>query len=161
MIRLATLWILGLCLVVAVAGNVSAADRHDGYQGAEQIIRQKCEGEWPGDFNMMKYCIDQQRLALQKLRQRASGRTPGNIMDKCANEWPLDFNMREYCIGQQVEALRALESQVPAGIPENILRQIRQKCSGEWPGDYNMQKYCEDQQVGAYRDLYKYDPAPI
>ncbi len=90
MIRCVILSISGFFLVLVAVGFTMATDRYDGYTGAEKIIRQKCEGEWPSDFSMQKYCIDQQREAVQKLKLRVAKNTPGNIMDKCANEWPFD-----------------------------------------------------------------------
>lgn len=82
----------------------------DEYAEAEEVIEQHCEREWPDDFSMRAYCLDQQRQAVSKLRKGAPDDIPSEIFHdirrKCAREWPDDYSMRVYCEEQQVTAFR-------------------------------------------------------
>jgi hypothetical protein len=85
---------------------VSDAD----YSDADAVIRHHCQSEWPEDFTMQAYCIDQQRKALAVLRKGAPGDIPQEIFrqirTRCAAEWPDDYSMRAYCESQQATAYR-------------------------------------------------------
>jgi len=76
--------------------------------GAASMIRSKCASEWPDDYQMRKYCEDQQYEGLRALRARQMTGGLVRVRSKCANEWPNDFQMRDYCEKQQLEALREL-----------------------------------------------------
>jgi hypothetical protein len=93
----------------AKASTASSSSAPPSDAEATAVINRKCKTQWATDFEMQKYCRDQQQAALGKLRRRpmASGNET-TIRKKCASEWPDDFEMREYCEGQQLEALRAL-----------------------------------------------------
>jgi len=79
---------------------------------AQKIIKEKCEGEWPTDFQMQSYCRDKQTEALGKLAKGKPSdlsETQWNqIFGKCWAEWENDFQMTEYCVGKQIEGLRKL-----------------------------------------------------
>lgn len=75
---------------------------------AAPMIRSKCSQDWPDDFQMQKYCQDQQREALRALRGRQMRGGLARIRSKCVSDWPDDFQMRDYCESQQLEALRDL-----------------------------------------------------
>jgi hypothetical protein len=83
------------------------------YSEAEQVIRRRCERDWPNDYNMRDYCIQQQHEALAILMQGRPEDIPhevfSGIRSKCAAEWPEDYNMRQYCEKQQLNAYRKLE----------------------------------------------------
>ena len=85
----------------------------DDYAGAEEIIREHCEQEWPEDFQMRAYCIDEQEKALESLRHGAPKDLPAEVFArirrKCAAEWTTDFNMQHYCEQEQLEAYRKLQ----------------------------------------------------
>jgi hypothetical protein len=76
-------------------------------------IRAKAEKEWPGDYEMQKYIINQQTSAYNWLvtASTASG-VPQNVFDqirtKAAGEWPDDYEMQKYEINQQVKAYTEL-----------------------------------------------------
>ncbi|HEX7706504.1 MAG TPA: hypothetical protein VF701_08615 [Thermoanaerobaculia bacterium] len=80
------------------------------FYGSQQVIRQKCEAEWPNDPRMFGHCFERQLEARDRLQQTQSapwGVDEGawrNIRVKCANEWPSDFSMRDYCERRQIEA---------------------------------------------------------
>ena len=86
------------------------AAKEDEYSEADEVIEQHCEREWPDDFSMRVYCLDQQRQAVTKLREGGPGDIPDEIFHgirlKCAREWPDDYSMRVYCEEQQVTAFR-------------------------------------------------------
>lgn len=90
-------------------GNASDTDGHE-YADAEAVIRHHCEKEWPDDFSMRAYCIEQQRDALNKLKEGSPQNVPNDVFkgirQKCASEWPDDYAMRVYCESQQLEGYR-------------------------------------------------------
>ena len=75
---------------------------------AAAMIRSHCAKEWPDDYQMRKYCEDQQYEGLRALRARQMTGALAKIRSKCASEWPDDFQMRDYCEKQQLKALRDL-----------------------------------------------------
>lgn len=83
------------------------------YSGAEQIIREHCEREWPNDYSMRSFCVRQQREALDTLKRGRPDDIPEDVFEgirsKCAADWPEDYNMRRYCEQQQYNAYRELE----------------------------------------------------
>jgi hypothetical protein len=78
----------------------------------DQIIRRKCQNEWPTDFSMQAYCERKQREGVQTLAQGRPQDIQENqfaiIRQKCNGEWPEDFGMRAYCERKQYEAIRQL-----------------------------------------------------
>ena len=85
----------------------------DEYAESEEVIERHCEREWPDDFSMRAYCMEQQRQAVAQLRQ---GRPPDipeeafeTIRRKCAREWPDDYSMRQYCEEQQFDGYRQVQ----------------------------------------------------
>jgi hypothetical protein len=78
-------------------------------QEASAMIREHCAKEWPDDFQMRKFCEDQQYEGLRALRARSMIGTPlASIRTKCAIEWPDDYQMRDFCEKQQLKALEEL-----------------------------------------------------
>ncbi len=92
--------------------SASPAMEEDGYTDAAEVIRRHCEREWPDDFSMRAYCIEQQEIALAELRRGRPADVPegvfGHIRRKCAGEWPEDYSMRQYCEEEQIKAYRKL-----------------------------------------------------
>jgi hypothetical protein len=80
------------------------------YAEADAIILHHCEHEWPDDFSMRAYCIEQQREAVAKLRRGGPQGVPEEVFRgirrKCAAEWPDDYAMRVYCEEQQLAGYR-------------------------------------------------------
>jgi hypothetical protein len=120
-------------------------------------LRQKCERDWPADFQMRAYCEKQQREAARVLSQEGPPGIQGDqaigVRRKCAADWPADFQMRVYCEKQQGEALQVLSQGSPSDIPENQATVVRRKCASDWPADFQMRAYCEKQQYSAIREL--------
>jgi hypothetical protein len=86
----------------------------DEYAEAEAVIEQHCEREWPDDFSMRAYCIEQQQQAVAELRRGCPADIPESVFReirrKCAREWPDDYSMRKYSEEQQVTAYRKLHA---------------------------------------------------
>lgn len=98
-------WLLATCIMLFVTSWAFAS--------VDSEIRAKAAREWPRDYNMQKFVIDQQHEALDKLRTM---RTPAgmpadvykNIREDAVNRWPGDYVMQVFVINQQVEAWRSL-----------------------------------------------------
>ncbi|WP_082517086.1 toll/interleukin-1 receptor domain-containing protein [Acidovorax sp. Leaf78] len=99
-------------LIGVTATQIPSQD--DDYAASGEIIAQHCEREWPEDFSMRAYCINQQQEAVEKLRQGRPSDIPEEVFyqirRKCAREWPDDFSMRQYSEEQQTAAYRSLQS---------------------------------------------------
>ena len=108
---------------------------------SDQIIQEKCSGEWPTDFNMQQHCKKQQQAGISKLAKGMPSDIPSDtfriIRGKCTTEWPRDFNMRSYCESQQYEGYRSLQM-------SGQNNASRARCAQKWPNDYKMRKYCEN-----------------
>jgi hypothetical protein len=93
---------------VPVAPEPSGSD----YSAAEQTIRSHCTKEWPTDYHMQAYCIDQQHQALATLLSGRPAEVPeaefARMREHCASEWPDDFHMRVYCEKQQADGYRKI-----------------------------------------------------
>jgi hypothetical protein len=94
-----------------------SARREAEFAGADDIIARHCEQEWPDDFNMRAYCMQQQQQALENLKRDAPAGVPDDVFlkirQKCAREWPNDFNMRHYCQQQQIAAYLGIQKKRP------------------------------------------------
>lgn len=90
--------------------NLSVADA---YGDTEQIITNHCEDAWRDDYQMVAYCEDEQRKAVEGLRQQSHDDIPTDIFQRirtsAAQQWPEDFQMRLYTEDQQLEAYRKLQ----------------------------------------------------
>ena len=79
----------------------SSSGAPDTGSNVDQIIRRKCQNEWPNDFSMQAYCERRQREGVQTLAQGRPKDVQENqfttIRQKCSAEWPDDFSMQAYC----------------------------------------------------------------
>jgi hypothetical protein len=89
------------------------ADLNDEYASAEEIIKRHCEAAWMDDYSMRVYCEEQQRRAVDNLRQQSRDDVPSEVFQqiraKAAMDWPEDFEMRLYVENQQFEAYHKLK----------------------------------------------------
>ena len=98
--------------VVFVSLPASAEEAID----AEKMIRAYCAAKWAADYEMQKYCIDEQIEAAAKVYDHQEKYAPESeerkIMDRCVGKWTragvIDFEMVAYCIDEQMKAYRAL-----------------------------------------------------
>jgi len=92
--------------------SAAQSDTEDDYGDADAVIRHHCEHEWPDDFSMRAYCIQQQREAVAKLKLGGPRDVPIDVFNairrKCTAEWPDDYAMRVYCEAQQLVGYREL-----------------------------------------------------
>lgn len=84
----------------------------DDYADAAEVILKHCAREWPDDYSMRAYCIEQQQMALAELKRGRPSDVPEEVFRrirrKCAGEWSVDFTMRQYCEEEQIKAYRKL-----------------------------------------------------
>ncbi len=122
----------------------------------DQAIVKRCDHEWGTDFNMVKYCRDEQRKAgirTDAIHEQAKTMPDIQIvLDRCTAEWETDYTMVVYCHDEQLNALSKLSNK-PAGVPHNIYDLIGRQCEAEWSTDYVMLAYCRDQQTSAWREI--------
>lgn len=137
-----------LAVVFACAATTLLADFDAG------VAKARCESEWPGDFQMIKFCLDQQTSAAAKLD--ATVPSLDDVMlaryRACVVEWGEDFQMRAFCLDQQVQARRQLPG-ILESVPSDIGQAISSKCSIEWGKDFVMLAFCFEQQASAWRSL--------
>lgn len=77
-----------------------------------QKMKDFCAAKWPTDFNMQKYCLDQQSEAARKIASEFTKDVPDDLKiagGACALKWTgaddrKDWVMIEYCWRQQKEA---------------------------------------------------------
>ena len=81
------------------------------YRGDEEI-KARCAHEWPSDFSMQTYCVEQQQKARASIANRAPGNVPDSVFEqirtKCSADWPNSLQMQDYCEEQQIGAWREL-----------------------------------------------------
>jgi GYF domain 2 len=79
-----------------------------------QKIRAAAAREYPDDYVMQKYTVEQQCEAFSELRKLRVPNIPPNVFAKmsasAAEEYPDDYVMQKYTIEQQLEAYRDLNS---------------------------------------------------
>src|ERR1017187_1213954 len=92
------------------AASAVQPETEDEPSDVDAVIRHHCEREWPDDFSMRAYCIQQQREAAAKLRLGGPVDVPEDVLRgirrKCATQWPDDYAMRVYCEEQQFAGYR-------------------------------------------------------
>jgi hypothetical protein len=114
-----------------------------------------CEIEWPGDFTMQNYCIEQHQAGFagfSELASREGELGMVSAMEACLEEWLPDWSMANYCAGQQLEG-RDVLSQRLAEVPEDVAATITAQCEKDWRNDFAMLAYCAEQQVSAWKEI--------
>lgn len=79
-------------------------------------IRQLCETEWPGDYRMQEFCIEQQvkgaNAVMDGWNAAAEGSDIQQIYARCYQEWTEgglpDWRMIDFCAEQQLKSYRKL-----------------------------------------------------
>ncbi len=128
-----------------------------------------CANKWPEDYQMRRYCEDQQLSAKKELFFLAeskgiktegslSASTKGNDFEKiiyrCMSKWEqpkfktYDFTMVTYCTKNQFEAYEKTVN------PSNNTPGISAFCANKWIDDFKMREYCENQQIEANKKLF-------
>lgn len=100
-----------ILVLLLLSTNASSQDDY----GA--LVKENCSAKWQSDYEMIKYCIDEEYEAWDNvadlLAKYPEGTEERNIVARCAAKWPgerggYDFRMVEYCSGNQLRAYRAL-----------------------------------------------------
>lgn len=86
-------------------------------EDAFELIRWRCEEDWPMDFTMRVECEEIQMKALDTLR----GTHPVDISEggfkavrgNCTRKWPYDFKKRVECEDKELNDLRQLRQRKP------------------------------------------------
>lgn len=84
----------------------------------DALMRQRCEADWPDDFRMQRFCLDQQQEGRRSIRRwlseneaKASQQLKTAVL-RCHVEWldahGYDWKMVNFCVDQQHKAYRIL-----------------------------------------------------
>lgn len=98
---------------VAIAEGIPA----DGCPDEQAIIAEHCEGQWPTDYAMREFCIEEQERALAQLRAGRPEDIPEDVFrsirQASAAQWPSDFTMRLFTEQEQLASYRKLQRRNP------------------------------------------------
>jgi endonuclease YncB( thermonuclease family) len=65
------------------------------------IIQARCSRKWGTDYEMVKYCVDNQTDAQNALKGMD---IPPEIDAHCTSKWGSDYEMVKYCVDNQIDA---------------------------------------------------------
>ena len=86
----------------------------DPFAGAEATIRAHCEAQWGDNFEMLDFCLRNQRDALSALRKGAPADIPAEtfagIRTRAEQQWRGDFEMQLNEERRQTEAYRRMRT---------------------------------------------------
>ena len=96
------------------AGSVTTETASDDdYANAQKIIEKHCEDEWPDDYSMRAFCIEQEERALEQLKSGRPTDIPDHVFRKVrrhsADQWPTSFSMRLFTEQQEFQSYRKLQ----------------------------------------------------
>lgn len=101
---------------IAVTAEVKPAPQKDAtggdeYANAQTIIEKHCEEEWPDNYRMRAFCIEQEEHALKELKDGRPADIPEDVFHKIrrqsAEQWPSQFSMRLFT-EQEFKSFRKL-----------------------------------------------------
>jgi hypothetical protein len=101
-----------IVLVAALALATSTVRAETIGQRLEDQARQNCEAEWPGDYAMQRYCLEQQAKAAGKFAdmvEQTLGAHVKPVAEACLEEWPgkvasYNWVLVAHCVRRQLEA---------------------------------------------------------
>lgn len=105
-----------LACLLAFPAMASTAESSD--NETEEKLRSLCKDKWSTDYEMQKYCIDNQIEAVRGVKmiwdQYDEGAEERAIINRCMNKWTdnndrPDWEMVEYCTNNQIEAYEAVQ----------------------------------------------------
>lgn len=128
-------------------------------ESEKELIIKRSKIEWPDDYSMQEYYINEQSEALKnflKLQEEIKNIPEKfKIFQKAVSEWPKDYTMQLYHAKEQLEALeniRKLQNKVE-NIPEKL--SILKRAGSEWYEDYTMQLHIAEEQLEALQRINK------
>ena len=79
----------------------------------KNIIKSRSKTEWPDDYSMQEYYINEQIHALEnikKLKNEVKNHVEkARIVDRAVREWPQDYTMQIYKANEEIEAYSRLQ----------------------------------------------------
>jgi hypothetical protein len=86
---------------------------HDEFANGPAIIEKHCEEQWPQNYSMRAFCIEQEENALDQLKGGRPSDIPQEIFRKirqrCAEQWPTNFSMRLFTEQEEFKSFRKLQ----------------------------------------------------
>lgn len=84
----------------------------DEFANAQMVIEKHCEAEWPDDYSMRAFCIEQEERALQQLKEGRPADIPEDVFHTIrrhsAEQWPDQFSMRLFTEQEEIKSFRKL-----------------------------------------------------
>jgi hypothetical protein len=85
----------------------------DDYANAQTIIEKYCEEQWPDNYSMRAFCIEQEEHALEQLKKGRPADIPDDVFRKIrrnsAEKWPDQFSMRLFAEEEEFKSYRKLQ----------------------------------------------------
>jgi hypothetical protein len=85
----------------------------DEYANAQMIIAKHCEEQWPDNYSMRAFCIDQEESAVQELKEGRPPDIPEDVFRRvrrnAAEQWPNQFSMRLFTEQEEYKSFRKLQ----------------------------------------------------
>ncbi|WP_068115260.1 hypothetical protein [Tropicimonas marinistellae] len=142
--------------ILAVLVLLGATQVHaEGPAYNEPAAKERCETEWPGNFQMTKFCLDQDAAGYREftaLRQSLDADLFVQSVDECVAEWPANFQMANFCAQERIKSLLSIEA-LQEDVPEAVGTEILGKCYADWGLNFQMVAFCMEQQVTAWKEL--------
>jgi TIR domain len=85
----------------------------DEYADAQTVIEKHCEEQWPDNYSMRAFCIEQEERAVGQLRAGRPADIPENVFRRIrghsAEQWPTNFSMRLFMEQEEFKSYRKLQ----------------------------------------------------
>ncbi|GGH56918.1 hypothetical protein GVY41_13930 [Frigidibacter albus] len=103
-------------------------------------IKQRAAEEYPNDYSMQAYEIDQQIEALNKLsgyleQFGEDNEIANTCITKAMSDWPENYSMQLYEFEGQLNAANEFFPYENTQIPKSVLDSVKARVFQEWPGD--------------------------
>jgi hypothetical protein len=99
----------GRKIIVSAADVVTSPVAAQPLASIDDVIKDKCARDWPGDPKMQAPCQIRHHSAVMALSRRqvnANGPEYGIVHAACEKQFPDDFVLRNICEEQQLKALK-------------------------------------------------------
>jgi len=85
----------------------------DEFANGQRIIERHCEEQWPENYSMRAFCIEQEENALDQLKGGRPSDIPEDVFRtirrRCAEQWPTNFSMRLFTEQEEFKSFRKLQ----------------------------------------------------
>lgn len=83
------------------------------YADAQTVIEKHCEKQWPDNYGMRAFCIEQEEHAVEELKEGRPEDIPEDVFRKirrhAAQQWPEQFSMRLFVEQEEFKSYRKLK----------------------------------------------------